>query len=243
MNFKIVGDGYKPMPEGFEPSKGTVSRAVVVCPLCGGTVEANLTRKQFQDRKAGERMVAVVTHTPGTVGKHYRLATDADLVVFRQAEMYLREKQKRLMLEWGMDPVPDEPLRRVPLTIGSINVWVYGMNTWGNLFNARQNLALITFVEKVKAANQQMLAEGVNEEYAKAVGTYLALCLSRCSDCLSTLVQWFNHVENTGHTFARQAIPMMWDFFELNLFSPVSYGTFFNMSRQILRTIDSLGKN
>ena len=37
--FKIVGDGYEPMPNGFDPSKGTVSRAVAVCPVCGGVVE------------------------------------------------------------------------------------------------------------------------------------------------------------------------------------------------------------
>ena len=65
VNFKIVGDGYEPMPEDFDPTKGTVSRAVVVCLACGGTVEAKLTRKLFQERKAGERLVAVVTHTPG----------------------------------------------------------------------------------------------------------------------------------------------------------------------------------
>ena len=43
--------------------------------------------------------------------------------------------------------MPDEPLGRVPVTFGVINVWVYGMNTWGDLFNARQKLALICFVE------------------------------------------------------------------------------------------------
>ena len=38
-------------------------------------------------------------------------------------------------------------------------------------------------------------------------------------------------------------IPMIWDFFELNLFSPVSQGTFYSMSRQILRTIEDFGTN
>ena len=51
----------------------------------------------------------------------------------------------------------------------------YGMNTWGDLFNARQKLALITFVEKVKVAYQKMLVEGVDGEYAKAVVSYLGL--------------------------------------------------------------------
>ena len=81
IEFKIVGDGYEPMPEGFDPTKGTISRAVAVCPLCGGTVEAKLTRQLFQEGSAGERMVAVVTYTPGTTGKRYRVATDADLAM------------------------------------------------------------------------------------------------------------------------------------------------------------------
>ena len=242
VEFKIVGSGYEPMPHGFDPTKGTISRAVAVCPVCGGTVEAELTRQLFQEGKAGERMIAVVTHTPGTTGKRYRLATEDDLAIFREAESYLAEKQEQLTLEWGMAAVPEEPLGRVPLVFGVINVWIYGIDTWGDLFNPRQKLALITFVEKVKAAYQKMTAEGVDGEYAKAIVSYLALCISRCSDFESTLVRWVNSVENPCNTFARQAIPMMWDFFELNLFSPVSQGTFHSMSRQILRTIETLGQ-
>ena len=239
VNFKIVGDGYEPMPDDFDPTKGTVSRAVAVCPVCGGTVEAKLTRQLFQDGSAGERMVAVVTHKPGTTGKHYRVATEADLAVFREAEVYLAEKREKLTLEWGMNPIPDEEL---PLMSGVFNVPIYGMHTWGDLFNARQKLALITFVEKVKAAYQKMMAEEIDGEYAKVVVSYLALCISRCSDFETTLVTWWNHVENSGNTFARQAIPMVWDFFELNLFSPVSQGTFYSMSRQILRALETLGQ-
>ena len=103
VNFKIVGDGYEPMPEGFNPTKGTISRAVAVCPLCSGTVEAKLTRQLFQDNKAGQRMVAVVTHKLDTRSKHYRAATETDLAVFRSAEAYLAEKRERLMVAWGVD--------------------------------------------------------------------------------------------------------------------------------------------
>ncbi|MDQ7082678.1 MAG: hypothetical protein Q9N34_06785 [Aquificota bacterium] len=35
VRFRIVGDGYDPMPEGFDPSKGTISRAIATCPVCG----------------------------------------------------------------------------------------------------------------------------------------------------------------------------------------------------------------
>ena len=243
VSFKIVGDGYEPMPEGFDPTKGTVSRAVAVCPLCGGTVEAKLTRQLFREGKAGERMVAVVTHAPGTKGKRYRVVTEKDLIIFKEAELALTEKRNQLMLAWGVDPVPEEPLppKESHRAVGS-QLPLYNFENWGDIFNARQKLVLITFAEKVKAAYQKMVVENVDREYAKAVVSYLALCISRCSDFESTLVMWLNHVENSGHTFTRQAIPMVWDFFELNLFSPVSQGTFYSRFRQILRTIETLGQ-
>ncbi len=48
--FKVVGDGYEPMPADFDPGNGTVSRAVAVCPVCGSAVEAkysNTTSSRF----------------------------------------------------------------------------------------------------------------------------------------------------------------------------------------------------
>ncbi|MFH1911927.1 MAG: DUF1156 domain-containing protein [Pseudomonadota bacterium] len=236
--FRIVGTGYEPMPAGFDPEKGSVARAVATCPVCGSMVDANTTRSLFQEGKAGERMVAVVIHKPGQTGKHYRIATDQDMAIFWEAATQLEKKREELMAAWGMDPVPDEPLTRVPVSFGVINVWVYGMNTWGSLFNARQKLALITFADKVRQAHSFMLKEGYEPDYAKAVASYLGLIVSRCSDFESILVRWFNHVENTCNTFARQALPMTWDYFELNLFSPTSQGTYKSMFSQITKTLD-----
>ena len=216
IKFKIVGDGYEKMSSNFDPSKGTVSRAIAVCPVCGYTVDDKTTRKLFQQGKTGERMVAVVLHKPGTQGKRYRLATEKDLEIFRKAEKYLEEKRAKLYEEWGIDPVPDEPLRRVPVTFGVINVWVYGMNTWGDLFNPRQKLALITFTEKVRLAYKKMIEEGYEEEYAKAVVSYLGLGVNRLADKNSSLCRLIPQTEAIGFTYGRQALPMLWDYIEMN---------------------------
>ena len=223
VNFKIVGDGYDPMPEGFDPAKGTVSRAVAVCPLCGGTVEAKLTRQLFQQGKAGERMIAVVTYKPGTTGKYYRAAAETDLTVFREAEAYLSEKRVQLTSEWGMDAVPDE-LLPAKGTLG-FGVQGYGLSKWRDLFNARQKLALITFVEKVKAVYNKLLEEGVDEEYAKAVVSYLGLGVDRIAAFGCSLCLW-NHTGGRGVVwcFARQALPMVWDYPESNPFNPEGAG-------------------
>ncbi|MCW7077903.1 MAG: DUF1156 domain-containing protein [Canidatus Methanoxibalbensis ujae] len=212
VKFKIVGDGYEKMPAGFDPSKGTVSRAIATCPVCGYTADANTTRKLFQKGKAGQRMVAVVLHKLGENGKRYRLATEKDLEVFRDAEKYLEEKRERLREEWGIDPVPDEELDWNCLK--QRDVMRYGMTKWGDLFNSRQKLALITFTEKVRLSYQKMIEEGYDREYAKAVVSYLACAISRTIDQSTVLVPWITQLEAVAHTFNRQALGMVWDYIE-----------------------------
>jgi len=220
VKFKIVGDGYEKMPSDFDPSKGTVSRAIVTCPVCGHVIEAKNVRKQFQEGKAGQRMIAVVLHSKNRKGKFYRIASNEDMKAYRDAEKYLEEKRQKLMQEWGIDPVPDE---EIPLMSGTFNVPIYGMNTWGSLFNSRQKLALITFVEKVRQAYQKMIEEGYDRGYAKAVVSYLAFVISRTTDSNSTLCWWQNSWEKEAITFARQALPMTWDYFEANPFGEKGY--------------------
>lgn len=239
VRFKIVGTGYEKMPSDFDPEDGTVARAVANCLVCGATVDAKTTRRLFQESKSGERMVAVVLHKPGQTGKRYRIATEKDEKVFREAAVCLEKTREKLMEEWGADPVPDEPLppKESHRAVGS-QLPLYNFRIWGDLFNCRQKLALIIFADKVRQSHRRMLIEGYDAEYAKAVVSYLALIISRCSDFESTIVRWFNHVENAGNTFARQALPMTWDYFELNIFSQTSQGTFKSMSSQILRTLE-----
>jgi len=220
-HFKIVGDGpalsnaegYAPWPEGFDPGKGTVSRAVATCPVCGAVVDAKTTRRLFREGQAGQRMVAVVLKHPQRRGKTYRLATAADEAVYRQAEAALQEKRERLMLEWGMDPVPDED---APGTLGSNAMgFRYSFYQFGDYFNVRQQLALITFAEKVRQAHERMVDDGAKPEFAKAVATYLALALDRLADYNSGIARWVSRGEFVGNTFTRQALPMVWDYFEL----------------------------
>ncbi|MEM3932670.1 MAG: DUF1156 domain-containing protein [Thermoplasmata archaeon] len=237
VEFEIVGQE-KPFPKDFEPEKGTVSKAIARCLVCGSIVDDKTTRKLFQQGKAGERMVAVVLHHSKKEGKSYRLASETDLENFKQAEKYLEEKRKKLMEEWGIDPVPDEPLP--PKETLGFRVQRYGMIKWGDLFNSRQKLALITFVEKVREAHKKMREEGYDEEYAKAVVSYLALVISRVTDFETTLCRWNPQGEFIPNTFARHALPMLWDYGELNLFSPVLTGTFESMHRLILRVIENV---
>jgi adenine-specific DNA methylase len=238
--FKIIGDGYEKVPLGFNPAQGTVARAIVICPVCGNVIDAKTTRKLFQEGKAGQRMVAVVLHHPKKQGKTYRLVTEKDLEIFREAENYLEEKRTKLMEEWGIDPVPDEEinyLKDKTDELYSTRCLKYGIITWGDLFNSRQKLSLITFIERVRLAYKKMIEEGYNKEYAKAVESYLAFAIDRQADYNSTLSRWVSHGGFIGNTFTRQALPMVWDYFELCPWSGAT-GDWNSAMNWILRVIE-----
>ncbi|MBE3120495.1 MAG: DUF1156 domain-containing protein [Candidatus Atribacteria bacterium] len=112
----------------------------------------------------------------------------------------------------------------------------YGLTTYGDLFTPRQLVALTTFSDLVQEARERVkrdaLAAGLPDDgkplreggtgataYADAVGMYLGFGSSRAADAWSSIVSWRNQVEASRNTFARQALPMTWDFTEVNPFS------------------------
>jgi putative DNA methylase len=240
VEFEIVGQNGEPIT--FDPERGTVARANVECPLCGSVIDDQTTRRLFQEGKAGQRMVAVVLHHPQQRGKRYRLATERDMEAYRAAERELLRVCARLREEWGMEPVPDEPtpLGKGPGAERAFSIHKYGLTRWGDLFNARQQLALVTFVDAVRRAHAQMLAQGADPEFAKAVATYLALVISRMTDFETSLAAWHPQWEFSTHIFSRQAIPMNWDYSELNPLSPVLTGTWQSMFGQVSETLANL---
>ncbi|MFZ5805016.1 MAG: DUF1156 domain-containing protein [Acidobacteriota bacterium] len=210
----------------FDPEEGTIARAHVKCPVCGGTIDDDTTRKLFREGKAGQRMMAVVLHHPKRTGKTYRLPTDRDLAAYHDAETALKKKSAQLREKWGIEPVPDEPTPKGggPGAERAFSVYKYGLTRWGDLFNTRQKLALITFADAVRRAYRGIRDSGLGvreerEEFARAVVTYLALAVDRLADYNTTLCVWAVAGEFIAHTFGRQALPIVWDYFELSPFS------------------------
>ena len=110
---------------------------------------------------------------------------------------------------------------------------LYGPKTFGDLFTDRQLVALNTFSELVHEARAEIerdaLAAGMGDDptplrdggtgakaYAEAVSVYLAFIVDKCRDYWSSICSWHSSRETMGHTFGRQAIPIMWDFAEAN---------------------------
>jgi len=194
----------------FDPSQGTSSKGHATCLVCGQVANVEYVREEGVAGRMGETPLAVIYEQPG-VGKGYRVFIAQDKEAFRKAQTLSAAMQ---------DEVPDEP---IPMTeLRRISAPLYGLDTWGKLFSARQVVTLVTLSRQVRVAHNAMLAAGMEPERAKAVTTYLALALDRLADYSSTLCVWTNSGEFIAHTFGRQALPMVWDYVEINPFSDSS---------------------
>src|SRR5262249_33091867 len=127
-----------------------------------------------------------------------------------------------LCLRTGLT-VPDEPINPVrpsPNARGLSAVTRHGFKTFGDLFTPRQRLCLLTLTAAVREAHRAVTGAGYTPEHAKAVGTTLACNIDKLADRNSQLC---NLLADGGrgikNTFARQALPMTWDFAEANPFN------------------------
>ena len=219
--------------EVFEPKSdrevpgGTVTRAKATCICCGAVLSPERVRAQLAaqkggadvvfdaegNRTGGARMTAVVTLRPDEKGRHYRLPTDTDYEAVRKAQ----ERVVQAIEEWerdgklGLCPVPDEP---TPAGGGSgagraFSVQRYGMMQWGDLFTARQKEALVALARLVSKS-------------PKSTGLLLAIAANRTADGSASVSSWLASGEEVKHVFARQALPIVWDFGESNYMSDAS---------------------
>lgn len=138
----------------------------------------------------------------------------------------------------------------------STNVPSYGMEGFADIFTERQLVALTTFSDLLKdvkkiieedATDAGLINDGVRLResgsgkmaYVDAIITYLSFAIDKCADYWSTLGNWQNHRESLGPVFARQAIPMTWDFVEANPFSNSS-GNWLGLLGSICKSISNL---
>lgn len=221
-------------PKTADASQGTVRRGSATCPCCGYTTPVSSVRTQLNERRGGAadaKLLCVVTTRPGQPGRFYRTSVKEDLVALHAAseELTRREAENNGLLSL----VPDEPL---PVMSGVFNAPLYGHNTWGSLFTPRQSLVLVTLVRLVREASEQCRKE-YDAGLAEAVTTCLALLHDRQVDYNSALCTWNTRGEYIGHTFGRQALPMVWDFVELQPFADGS-GNFDGALRWIQRVVE-----
>ena len=197
---------------------GTVTRGNAACPCCNTILPAARVRAQLTEqhggadsefdnsgrRSAGARLVAVVALDESQHGRKYRLASQRDYIAARLSARGLDELNDRLSSD-GLSSVPSEPLARERIRGNSgFRVLLYGMSSFGDLFNSRQKLCMVKFVSLLSSFGM-----------SDPVRTALALAFNRVVMSATSLTRWNAYAEKMQHAFGRQTLPMVWDFAEV----------------------------
>lgn len=247
--FRIAnGLGSEDPREGFIKIEGTKvpgNNANVICPCCKSVLPGNKKNPRVPtqlaeqrggattffggdgSRTGGARLMAVVTLSSGDRTRRFRLPDQRDYDAVRSAAAAL---QTRLSRASTTSP-PTEP---TPAGGGSgagraFSVRRYGMQTFSDLFTPRQLLALLTLCDQIEK-------EAAGDAAARSI---LALALSRFSDISNALCRWENTKTQVRNLFARQAMPIVWDFAEPAIFAEQAgdYQVSLDTMLRVLRTL------
>lgn len=201
--------------EGGEPLGPSVERGNGTCVATNAPIPGDYIKAEANAGRMGQVLLAVVGE--GAHGRVYAAPSSVDESV-----------DVRPDLSAIAGPVPRH------LTGGTCAV--YGLDDWSKLFTPRQLLALTTFSDLLGDVREVVEADaksrGLADDqiplrdggtgataYADAIVTYLAFAVDKAANLWSSIVSWMNDRGAFREVFARQAIPMTWDFAEANPFS------------------------
>lgn len=179
----------------------------------------------------GERMVAVVVS--GQLGKEYRLPRKEEIDAVNLKLEDLDEIFREIPFGLPNEPTPTAGAGAAR----AFSVDGYGLDSWVKLYTRRQLLALGSFVHVIRQANSAMV--DYPADWREAIAAYLAPAIGRLADRGSTLATWTNDFEKIRSTFARFALPMIWDFAESSPLADTT-GGFIQAAEWIARVYEHL---
>lgn len=214
--------------------EGTVNRKGAVSIVDGTPMSLEYIRSEGKAGRIGSQLMAVIAE--GDNGRLYLSPTDKDT-------------------QCADVPEPsNKPQELLPEQALGFRVQAYGFRLWADLYTPRQLTALTTLSQTVAQVRERVLADaravGMSDgerlenggddaqAYADAISVYLALAVSRQSDYSSSICSWHNRGEKMRNVFARQAIPMTWDYAEVNPFSSKS-GNFLGQVEWVAEAVEN----
>ena len=258
----IDGDSYQfKVKVGTLPANaagGTTAgkRAAFICLLSKSPIDYNHIRSEGKAGRMGQRLMAIVAE--GVRGRVYLSPIAEQIEIARSAnpdwspEMELPNNPRDFKTpNYGLTKFGDlfTPRQLVALTTFSdlvseaiercrqdaLAAWARDNNLQKNQGNAALRTDHDLPLDKIGAGATA---------YAQAVGVYLAFAVSKISNIGSSVASWMNDRGAFRETFARQAIPMVWDFAEANTFADAggSFETAIDKGAMAVREFPRVGQ-
>lgn len=218
-SFEIVK---RPTFHGLNPDKGTAKSGRVECPRCHTVISGAEVKREARNGRMSHQLYCVCVKRK-SIGKKgaewdFRTPTREERQAVEKAEKRLREK----MPNWSsLGYVPDEIVPEGLKTREPLN---FGMFRWCDMFNPRQLLTHLTYLEKFRRAKEKLFV-GKNRdseewEFAASVVVYAAMVFDSCLDYNSLLARWRPTRSLIAGTMSLQAFPFKWSYSEWNPLIP-----------------------
>lgn len=230
------GEVHFEVAPGKATQDGTVNRRGATCVHCGAPIDFKYIRSEGREHRMGEKLMAIVAE--GKRGRIYCAPSTEQAAIANVSKP---------------DGYPDADIASNPRDFKTPN---YGLATFSQLFTNRQLTALTTFSalvgEAQKKAEADAVAAGLSDDgqgldeggtgaraYGEAIGVYLANLVDQLANHNSSICSWHTGNTQLRNVFARQAIPMTWDYAESNPFCNSS-GCFDNLFTRMVEAFSGL---
>ena len=229
----------------------------------GKPKEPEATQRGTKSGSSGSSFLCLVSGTPMQF-EYLRSEAKAGRMGARLMAIVAEGEKRRVYLSPtpGMEAVAlsaqphDVPETDLPKKALGFRIQEYGMTRWRDIFTPRQLVALTTFSDLVQEARAQVKQHardagvpdnGVRLEiggtgataYADAVAVYLGMAVSKMSDAQSSLCRWKTTMDQSIATFGRQALPMVWDYSEANVFGEMAGDPLVSL-KNMMRVVEQL---
>ncbi|MDH6065386.1 DUF1156 domain-containing protein [Umezakia ovalisporum] len=183
----------------------TISRGVGKCPNCGNVIEDDVIKSQAQTGGLGYQLYGIA-YKKGKGSLEFRIATENDISGWNLARKHLTHNFSDFE---SNNLIPSEYI------INDHGQILNYCKQWFNIFNPRQLLTLVTYVEIINEA-KALIQHEHEWEKAQAISTYLALVLDRCVDENCRLAHWNSARGGSEGASSQHALNLMWNYPEKN---------------------------
>lgn len=211
--------------------------AIFKCPVCLETTSDEYVKEQGKKGLMGSQLMAIVAE--GRHGREYvSPSSDHELAA-------------------AVPRKEDVPSGDMPNNPRWFSPPAFGMESFQSLFTNRQLVALTTFCDliqeaRIKIEKDAIIAGLPNDHielkdggrgakaYSQAISVYLSFMVDQMTNHNSTLCGWHANNQQLMNTFGRQALPMVWDYAEVNVFSN-STGSYQNLIDRMVEALQNIG--
>lgn len=208
------------------------------CIRCGEVVDKPYIHDAFIEKRVGVSLMGIVAEGP-------------------RGRLFLSPDDEQIKIAESAIPVW-EPIQEMnPNCTDLVSGRGYGITHWRQLFTKRQMVTLTTFcdllddvqkkvIEDAKAAGMPDDGVSIAENgssafaYAQAIRVYLSFLIDQVANQSSAVCGWNSPNTQMRATFSRQAIPMVWDYAEANIFSSSS-GSYHNLFELMTKAFPFIG--